>query len=242
MQMYEAAYEALREIGQPSHLKNVHSHIISKEYFVFGAQNPLSVLGVCLDRHSKGIQISKPAQPQLFYRHAPATYGLVEWLDSEKEKDLDLDEEIKAAAEQELDSSLFLEEELHRWLFKNLQQNALTALGFGKLRLYDPDRQESISGKYETGVVGQMDMLLATEHNDYVVLELKRSSSDVTVGQICRYFGYIKEELAKRDQNVHGLILAREVNDQLRYAVKATDPNIRYRELSFDIKLGEARR
>jgi RecB family endonuclease NucS len=58
-------------------------------------------------------------------------------------------------------------------------------------------------------------------NNDFVVIELKRGrSSDSTVGQVLRYMGWVQENLAKAGQRVHGIIIAQDVDDALRYAVK----------------------
>jgi hypothetical protein len=59
---------------------------------------------------------------------------------------------------------------------------------------------------------------------DFVVVELKRGkTSDSTVGQILRYISYVRENVAKPGQSVRGVIIAKEVDDALRYAVKAVD-------------------
>jgi len=59
---------------------------------------------------------------------------------------------------------------------------------------------------------------------DFVVVELKRGkTSDTTVGQILRYMAYVKENLAKPGQSVRGVIVAKEVDDALRYAVRGVD-------------------
>ena len=160
MQIYEAAHRALLDIGKPSHLQALRDHIESHGYFAFGAQQPERALGVAIDRHARGVRITRPSEPQLFYRHAPATYGLLEWLNHEQKENLELDEEV--ATLEQLDSSLFLEEELHRWLYKNLKQNGLTALGFGRLTLYQPEWQQEVFGKFTTGDVGEIDLLLLT--------------------------------------------------------------------------------
>lgn len=242
MQIYEAAYEALRELGRPTHLRDLVKYITDKQYFAFGAKSPERALGVAIDRRSKGALISRPISPPLFYRHSPATYGLLDWLSDDSRQDLELDEEIEAAASDDsyLDTTLLLEAQLHEWLYKNLLHNGLTALGFGELRLFDPSKQSSVYGKYWAPGAGEIDMLLQTPSGDFVVIELKRASSDATVGQICRYVGWVMEHLATQSgKQVHGLIVAREVNESLRYAVKATDSNIRYRRLEFDAVLGE---
>jgi hypothetical protein len=245
MQIYEAAHLALRELRHPTHLRELVRYIEQKSYFAFGAKSPERALGVAIDRRSKGIAISRPVTPALFYRSAPATYGLLEWLSPDSQKDLELDEQIDAAAQEEcnLDTHLLLEQELHGWLYKNLQHNALVALGFGPLRLVDEDKQSRVFGKYTTGQAGEIDMLLQTQEGHFVVLELKRASTDTTVGQICRYVGWVMEHLAQpMGKHVHGLILAREVNDSLRLAVKATAQHIRYCTLELEAALGQPTR
>jgi hypothetical protein len=183
----EAAEKALGELRQPTHVRDLRQHIEEQGYFTFGAKDPERALGVQLDRHSKGVPISHAASPQLFFRARPATYGLLQWLSGPELEDLETDEQISTSIENnELDSSLFLETELHQWLHKNLRDNGLTALGYGRLEEWDPDRQGESLGRYRTGVVGEIDMLLRTPDGDVVVLELKRRADDQTVGQICR--------------------------------------------------------
>jgi len=57
--------------------------------------------------------------------------------------------------------------------------------------------------------------------NDLVVVELKRGqTSDTTVGQVLRYISWIEENVAEKDQRVKGIIIAREIDEALHYAVK----------------------
>ena len=84
-------------------------------------------------------------------------------------------------------------------------------------------------------------MFFRTPSNDFVICELKRQSDDQTIGQLCRYWGWVKEHLAKQQQ-VFGLVLAQEINENLRYAIKATNPNLSYRSLSIDVTLGPSMR
>jgi hypothetical protein len=239
MQIFEAAQKALLEIGEPAHLRELVRHIEAKGYFYFGAKSPEGALGVAIGRRSKGVAISRSVDQHIFYRHKPATYGLLEWLNQADQEDLTLDEQISAASESDaLDSTLLLEEDLQNWLFRNLEQNGLTALTLGTLRLVEARRQAPMLGKFNTSVVGEIDMLLQTTNGDYVVIELKRGSSDRTVGQICRYVGWVMENLAEPGrQRVFGVIVAREVNEHLRLAVKAASESIRYCTLNIETSL-----
>jgi|GEM_PF-895882 hypothetical protein len=72
---------------------------------------------------------------------------------------------------------------------------------------------------------------------DFVVIELKRGkSSDATVGQILRYIGWVEENLAKPPQKVRGIIIAKEVDDALYYAVKGLQ-NVSVLTYQVDFKL-----
>jgi hypothetical protein len=58
------------------------------------------------------------------------------------------------------------------------------------------------------------------DNGDFVVVELKRGKTgDSTVGQILRYMGWVRENLARGDQKVRGIIVAKDVDEGLRYAV-----------------------
>ena len=52
-----------------------------------------------------------------------------------------------------------------------------------------------------------------------VELKLLRSS-DETVGQILRYIGWVKENLAREDGNVQGLIISDTADAYIKYALK----------------------
>ncbi len=236
MQIYQAAEQTLRDLKRPAHLRDIHRHIEEKCYFQFGATDPLRALGVAIDRHCKGVMTYQPADPTVFYRAGPATYGLLETLDASTNEDVELDDAI-SKAETGLDSSLFLEQELQRWIYKNLQQNQLTNLNLGPLSLVDPLQQDAKQGKFNTRIVGEMDFLLKTEQGDYVIIELKRQSDDQTVGQLCRYWGWVKDNLAQQN-TVYGLVIAQEISEGLRYAIKATNESIKYRQLTIDTSLG----
>lgn len=240
MKIHEAAELALKELGKPVHLRDLRRHIEQRGYYRFGAASPETALGVQLSRRGLGIVIGGSVQDQRFYRAGPAIYGLIEWLSDDQRKSLQLDAVVTESANAaELDASLFLEAELQRWLYKNLDANGLEALGFGRLSLYAPDRQCDRYGKYDTGVVGEIDMLLINPERDLVVIELKRRAIDTTVGQMCRYFGFVKKELCPSGSRVHGLILAQEVSESLRYALGAVDSAICAREIALQVTLGD---
>ena len=58
-------------------------------------------------------------------------------------------------------------------------------------------------------------------NNNLVVIELKRGkSSDSTVGQVLRYMGWVRANIARPGQQVRGIIISQDVDDGLKYAVQ----------------------
>jgi tetratricopeptide (TPR) repeat protein/RecB family endonuclease NucS len=91
-----------------------------------------------------------------------------------------------------------------------------------KLKMYEsPDgmygRQFIIPGH------GRIDLLAEdTESGEIVVIELKKDEShDIVVGQISMYLAWVRENLAKENQNVIGLICVFSVSPKLRLAAKS---------------------
>lgn len=79
---------------------------------------------------------------------------------------------------------------------------------------------EPISQQYRTEV-GTIDLLVRDKKSkDYVVIELKKGqSSDQTAGQLARYMGWVRRNLAKGKTTVQGLVIANDIDDKLRYAL-----------------------
>ena len=84
------------------------------------------------------------------------------------------------------------------------------------LRLYE---EEGIKG-IEFPAGGRfIDILAIDKDNNYVVIELKVSRGyDRVVGQLLRYMGWIKQNQAEPGQNVRGLIVARDISEDLTLA------------------------
>jgi ribosomal protein L37E len=90
-------------------------------------------------------------------------------------------------------------------------------------------------GRYNTGVVGEMDLLARHREEDrWLVIELKRDqSSDETIGQILRYMGWVKENLMGIDGKVEGLIICEVADNNVRYALKCV-PDVKLKIYSFE--------
>jgi predicted RNA-binding protein len=76
-----------------------------------------------------------------------------------------------------------------------------------------------------------------TTNGHLVVIELKKGqTSDATVGQILRYMAWVDENMAESGQEVEGIIIAQDVDDALRYALKKV-PSISVRTYRVDFAL-----
>ena len=90
------------------------------------------------------------------------------------------------------------------------------------LELYETEEQD---GRQFPAGTWSIDFLaIDKDKNDLVVIELKRGkSSDSTIGQILRYISWVKENVAEKDQNVRGMVIARNVDNALNYSVRNLD-------------------
>ena len=71
----------------------------------------------------------------------------------------------------------------------------------------------------------------------FIVVELKKGRvSDNVVGQIQRYMGYVKEELAEDNQNVKGIIIGLEDNLKIKRALSVAS-NIEFYRYRVNFKL-----
>jgi len=85
---------------------------------------------------------------------------------------------------------------------------------------------------------GEIDIFaLSKDKTHYLVIELKKGrASDKVVGQIQRYMGYIKDEIANNSQEVKGLIIGLKEDLGLKRAI-SINPSIEFRryEIRFDL-------
>jgi RecB family endonuclease NucS len=89
--------------------------------------------------------------------------------------------------------------------------------------------------QYET-VVGPIDLLAIEKSGGFVVVELKKGrAADKVFGQLCRYMGYIKREVAN-GAPVRGIIVGKEIDQKLEYAVEAVPEGLVSLK-AFDLKL-----
>ncbi len=124
-------------------------------------------------------------------------------------------EEAKATEEITSPSEFALEAHLEDFIHKNWDQ-----IDFGSNLL--PYRTEEQDGRQFPAGPWSIDFLCTDrDTGDLVVVELKRGkTSDSTVGQVLRYVSWVKDKLAQPGQDVRGLIITKEIDEAMRYAVK----------------------
>lgn len=129
-------------------------------------------------------------------------------------------------------NEIVLEKYLEEFIVSNFN-----AIFRGKLKIYE-DAEGNNGQQYTTGV-GPIDILaVEPSSSSFVVVELKKGrSSDRVVGQILRYMGWVKENLCVGGQSVKGLIICREPDPKLAYALSMVDKvDVRYYSVSFALK------
>jgi len=134
-------------------------------------------------------------------------------------------------------SQFVLEKHLEDFLVANWKN---TELG-KKYDIYS-DNGEIIGQQYASDT-GPIDILAVSKDNkEILVVELKKGrASDVVVGQVQRYMGYVKSELAESNQAVKGVIIAFEKDLRLERALSVTN-NIDFYQYEVQFRLKSHKR
>lgn len=147
-----------------------------------------------------------------------------------------IEESIRNITDEQAKTEFVMEKYLEEFIEANFNK-----IDFGaKLELY---QDEESSGKQYPTAVGNIDLLaIDKSKKEFVVMELKKGKgSDTVIGQILRYMGWVKENLAHHGENVRGIVIASEKDERIQYALKMI-PNVSlflYR-VSFDLnKVGD---
>ena len=148
-----------------------------------------------------------------------------------KNRDKNLTEQIKEVEDLEDEYQFSLEMHLEEFMYRNWEKINWR----NKLKLYQTDDQD---GRQFPADVWSIDFLAIDEdNNDLVVIELKRGkTSDSSVGQILRYISWVKENIADNNQDVRGIIIGKESEDKLEYAIKDIE-NVEFKSYEINFKL-----
>lgn len=125
-----------------------------------------------------------------------------------------------------------LEKHLEDFLVKNWSQTSL-----GKdYNIFEVDGE--LVGQQYPSDTGPIDILaISKDKKNILVVELKKGRvSDNVVGQIQRYMGYVKEELAEDNQTVKGVIIGLDEDIRIKRALAVTQ-NIEFYRYEVKFKL-----
>ena len=142
--------------------------------------------------------------------------------------------EISELADSNESSAFVLEKYLEEFMVSNFQ-----TIFKGDMKIYQDG--EGNDGQQFATEVGPIDILaFEPKSKSFVVIELKKGRpSDQVVGQVLRYMGWVKTNLCRNGETVKGLVVCREPDSKLSYALQMTNGiDIRYYDVAF--KLMEA--
>ena len=128
---------------------------------------------------------------------------------------------------QSFKSSFALEKHLEDFIVKNWSNTTLSE----NYNIFEIDgKKQQIPTKS-----GPLDILaINKDKSEFLVIELKKGrASDEVVGQIKRYMGYVKQEITKNNEEVRGMIIALEDDNNLKYALSVS-PDISF--MRYEIK------
>lgn len=134
-------------------------------------------------------------------------------------------EEVAGIESYEIESwqDFGLESHLEEFLVENWEKTSL-----GKRHSLLEEDGDMVGQQYTTNI-GKIDLLAREKKTgDWVVIELKkgRPASSV-VGQLTTYMGWVKDNLARGEEEVRGVIIAGEADEKLKYAVRMI-PNVEF--------------
>ncbi len=177
---------------------------------------------------------AKPIEDDLFYQIDGSTFRL---FDSEN----DPSPLVKGVhvVEEGNEADIELEEEKNEFAYEKDLQNFLSrnlSLIETGLRLFEDDGitgvEYPVGGRY-------IDILALDRNNNYVVIELKVSRGyDRVVGQLLRYVAWVKKHQTDEGQSVRGIIIAREISEDLSLACEGLS-NIELYEYQLSITLNK---
>jgi restriction system protein len=125
-----------------------------------------------------------------------------------------------------------MEKHLEAFLVANWNQTILSK----EFSIYE-EEGEPVGQQYATDA-GPIDILaISKDRKRLLIVELKRGrASDVVVGQVLRYMGFVKEQVAEADQSVEGAIIALDDDQKMRWALLSV-PSISFYRYQISFKL-----
>ena len=130
-------------------------------------------------------------------------------------------------------SAFVTEDEFEAFLIQNWEETELSK----DWDLYTDEEGEIVAKQFQTDT-GPMDILaISKDKKEFLVVELKKGRASASVvAQILSYMDYIRQEVAKEEQEVKGCIIAFEDDLRIRRALQ-NDPRIDFYRYGIKLKL-----
>lgn len=130
---------------------------------------------------------------------------------------------------------IYLEAPGERFIQQLIKPNFDSVFAPLSLKLYDADPDQT--GAQFNTPIGIIDFLALDKNTgDFIVIELKiGKANEYAIGQILKYMGYVKEELAG-DKHVRGIILAEDIDDKAKYTLTMVS-SIEFRRYRLNFQL-----
>ncbi|HCC67929.1 TPA: hypothetical protein DEP90_01790, partial [Patescibacteria group bacterium] len=140
---------------------------------------------------------------------------------------------IEKDIDEDFSQKFYLERYLEEFLVSNWENINLE----DGLEIFEDD-DGNFGQQYYTSDVGYIDILARDKNGNFVVIELKKGrKNDEVVGQVLRYMGWVKNHLAKNNENVRGLIIVGEKDPKLEYALEMVKDKVSLKLYSINFKL-----
>ncbi|NFH30722.1 DUF91 domain-containing protein [Clostridium sporogenes] len=256
--VWQMIKEAMNNIGDKASYSDIKKYIHSK----YGEVNDSTItcqIIVCTVNHATRIHYPENKKPRVsdtkydflyttgrgqVERYNPEKHGIWEIKEDETGKLIvaekndvkyDVNLETKEVSVKKETEEYYFPLESHLRDF--IAQNIDTIKVNGKsLKLYvDENGTDGIEFRTDVGII---DILALDEEDNFIIFELKLSrGNDATLGQILRYMGWVKANIAG-DKEVHGVIVAKSIDDKLKYAVtQVKNITLFEYEINFNINL-----
>ena len=248
--VWQMIKEAVENLGGKATYSEIKEYIKNK----YGEVNENTInaqIIVCTVNHPSRVHYPENKKPRIANTKYDFLYsigrGVVELYDPEKHGvwEIKKDEygklivvqsglEEEDIMEEERDEFLFpIESHLRDFIAQNI--NSIKVNGKSLSLYIDETGRDGV--EYPTEI-GYIDILAVDEEGNFVVFELKVSrGADRALGQILRYMGWIKRNIAK-DKKVKGVIVAKNVDKKLKYAASMI-PEVNLFEYKLDFKIKE---
>ena len=137
--------------------------------------------------------------------------------------------------EPEEEMEFALEKYLENFIIDNWDR-----IDFGeKLDVYK-DEDGNIGEQYFTEDVGYIDILAQDKDKNFVIIELKKGrKNDEVVGQVLRYMGWVRNNLAKKGEKVRGIIIVGERDIKLEHALQEISDKVFAKIYNISFKLND---